>query len=517
VALLMAALPAGTAAAASHSVEIAAPSDGATVGGIVEVVATTTGAVISVSFDWATSKAGPWTSIAVDANGSDGWMASWDTGGYDGPAILRATASDGATDVTDTTAVTVENPAAVAVDVFPQAFSPNGDGRRDLATIEASTDEGGQLTVEVISPSGVTKRTWQRLADPGEPVTIEWNGRADGHVVADAVYTVRATSGGGQDQDTLILDTRRPTFRWRAVDPEPLTNEDTVRFRFTSHDRADELRITLAVRDRVRAVGSEQTQVHPGRRSVAWRARYPGGGKLYPGLYTARITVLDDAGNVRRSRRRPWRVDRRVAEHVYRRLEGAGPRVALTFDDCHFAGAWREILDVLEARHLEATFFCPGQMMQVNAGLVERTTREGHTIASHGWDHALLTGHSVSFTARRLDDDARVAWQSARTTTWPYFRPPYGAYDRNVLAAAEATSHPRVMLWDVDPRDWQTPGASTIVHRVVSEARSGSIVVLHTLPQTADALPRILSGLAGRGLRQVDLPDLFAAAGYRPG
>jgi hypothetical protein len=41
----------------------------------------------------------------------------------------------------------------------------------------------------------------------------------------------------------------------------------------------------------------------------------------------------------------------------------------------------------------------------------------------------------------------------------------------------------------------------------------GAIVCLHTLPNTAAALPRILSGLRAMGYREVSLPELFAAAG----
>jgi peptidoglycan/xylan/chitin deacetylase (PgdA/CDA1 family) len=505
------------AAASSHTVTIIEPEDGATVSGIVDIVAETTGSVQTVAFDRADSEAGPWIPVGVDTDGSDGWSASWDTTGHDGPAVLRATARDGVTEATDTVGVIVSNPAHVSLNVSPDAFSPNGDGRKDVATFEASSDQEGEMEVQVLSPSGAVKRSWGRLIEAGETVVIEWNGKADGDVLPDATYKVRARSGGGQDLEPLVLDTKRPTFKWRTISPEPLSSEDLVRFKFTSHDRSDTLRIDLLVRDRVRVIGTGEKDVAPGKRSIAWKPRYRGGGPLYPGLYTATIKVHDDAGNVRKPKPRSWRVDRKVASRVFTRLKGTGARVALTFDDCHFPGAWRRILNVLEARDVEATFFCPGTMMQANAGLVKRAVKEGHTVASHAWDHALLTGHSVGYTAWRLKADARVAWQIARTTTWPYFRPPYGAYDGNVKAAARATSHPRIVLWDVDPLDWTAPGVSVIVNRVVNKTRSGSIILLHTLDQTASALPKILNRLKNKGLTPVDLPNLFAAAGYRPG
>jgi len=73
----------------------------------------------------------------------------------------------------------------------------------------------------------------------------------------------------------------------------------------------------------------------------------------------------------------------------------------------------------------------------------------------------------------------------------------------------------RVILWNVDPADYTDPGASTIAERVLSQTRSGSIVVLHLRLQTATALPRIIAGLRARGYELVTLPALFRRSGVR--
>ena len=110
--------------------------------------------------------------------------------------------------------------------------------------------------------------------------------------------------------------------------------------------------------------------------------------------------------------------------------------------------------------------------------------------------------------------DQAAWWSVAAWTPSPYFRPPYGAYDAEVLAAAGGAGFPRVIIWDLDPQDWANPGVSVIVSRVLSAARAGSIVVMHVEPQTASALPAIISGLRARGLEPVSLACLFRAAGY---
>jgi hypothetical protein len=71
------------------------------------------------------------------------------------------------------------------------------------------------------------------------------------------------------------------------------------------------------------------------------------------------------------------------------------------------------------------------------------------------------------------------------------------------------------MLWDIDPRDWERPGASEIVNRVVSHVHHGAIVVMHVQDQTAQALPAIINGIRNHHLEPVSLTELFDAAGYR--
>ena len=69
------------------------------------------------------------------------------------------------------------------------------------------------------------------------------------------------------------------------------------------------------------------------------------------------------------------------------------------------------------------------------------------------------------------------------------------------------------VLWNVDPRDWSTPGSSAIYSRVVSAARPGAIVVMHDgggdRSQTVAALPRIIKTLHGRGYHLVTVSKLL--------
>ena len=404
---------------------------------------------------------------------------------------------------------------AISVTVSDPAFSPNGDGRQDDVLIHIDTDPSATVEISVLDQAGGVRRTWTSTG----PTDAVWDGRDGAGVVPDGTYVVRAVAsdplGSAEATASTTVDTGAPQAGIVRVTPSRSTGRRRLAVRVDTSDRAPALLVTLVVEDRVDVVAEAPFEVPGGRITLRWPQRYRSGGRLYPGRYMASLVVEDDAGNVRRTGARPWRVERSMRGRLFRRLEGTGPRVALTIDDCHVDPAWRRMLGILRRMRAGATFFCPGREMLSSPRLVRRTIADGHAIGSHGWDHAMLAGRPRASVAARLRADAASLWRIARDTTAPYFRPPQGALDRTTVAAAGATAHPRVMLWDVDPRDWERPPPGEIVSTVVREAGPGSIVLLHTLPGTATALPAIIAGLRDRGLDPVGLPKLFEAAGYR--
>jgi peptidoglycan/xylan/chitin deacetylase (PgdA/CDA1 family) len=404
---------------------------------------------------------------------------------------------------------------AISVTVSDLAFSPNGDGRQDDVLIHVDTDPSATVEVSVLDQAGGVRRTWTSTGSSD----VVWDGRDGAGVVLDGIYVVRALAsdslGSVEATTSTTVDTRAPQASLVRVAPSRSTGRRRLAVRVDTADRAPALLVTLVVEDRVDVVAEAPFEVFGGRTTLRWPQRYRSGGRLYPGRYLASLIVEDDAGNVRQTGARPWRVERPMRGRVFRRLDGAGPRVALTIDDCHVDRAWRRMLGILRRMSAGATFFCPGREMLSSPRLVRRTIADGHAIGSHGWDHATLAGRPRASVVARLRADAAALWRIAQDTTAPYFRPPGGALDRTTTSTAGATAHPRVMLWDVDPRDWERPPPGEIVSTVVRKAVAGSVVLLHTLPGTATALPAIIAGLRDRGLDPVGLPEFFRAAGYR--
>lgn len=412
-----------------------------------------------------------------------------------------------------------ERSAPVRLTVAPSAFSPNGDGRLDETEITVATDQPATVTVEVVDPNGTPIRAWTQPVAPGVPVTITWDGTVEGKRVPDGSYVVRGRGETPLDpveeaQVPVTIDTRAPEAGWKGTSPV-LTTQDQVAFEFRAADSSSPLHVRLEIEDRHGVVGATEEDVRPGQGRIEWRARGANGRELLPGTYFASLVVRDGAGNLARLNRAAWRVHTPSRARVVRNVPGAGRQVALTIDDCHFPRAWSRMLRTLRKRKASATFFCPGKQILANPALVRRTIRDGHEIGAHAWDHALLTRLSEAQVTERLRKDADALWRVAQRTTAPYFRPPYGAFDRTVVTAAGRTAHPRVVMWDVDTQDWQRPGVATITHRAIRQSQRGSIVLLHTLDQSAAALPAIITGLRKRGLEPVGLAELFGAGRSR--
>jgi peptidoglycan-N-acetylglucosamine deacetylase len=188
------------------------------------------------------------------------------------------------------------------------------------------------------------------------------------------------------------------------------------------------------------------------------------------------------------------------------------PRIALTFDD----GPGRVTEAVLEAlaRHsARATFNVLGERVEGREELLRRTVADDHEIGNHAFHHDRLAGRPREALRQLRRTSATI--REAVGLAPRIFRAPYGAVSRSVVLAARVARLVTVR-WDVDPHDYETPGAETIYRRVLRRARPGSIVLLHddrkAREQTAVAVDLILRDLGARGFEFVTVSELLGLA-----
>lgn len=180
---------------------------------------------------------------------------------------------------------------------------------------------------------------------------------------------------------------------------------------------------------------------------------------------------------------------------VVRSGPAAGKRIALTFDDGP-SSYTPAVLDVLHRLKVKATFFMLGIQVSADPAMARRVLAAGHEIGNHSNAHALLPSSSdIRYTSNLI---------RSRTGFKPcLFRPPYGAINGSVISGARSAGT-KVVLWDVDTRDWSTPGTGSIAASIRS-AGAGSIVLMHDgggpRGQTVAALSGAIHSLRHRGYR----------------
>lgn len=174
----------------------------------------------------------------------------------------------------------------------------------------------------------------------------------------------------------------------------------------------------------------------------------------------------------------------------------------------------------MRANNAQATFFVLGQNAEQLPDLIRAQAADGHYVANHTFDHFTLDGISqqgfieevqrteqvlLNITSDLFTIDGRVR----------YLRPPYGATDNNTRQFAASLGY-AVVLWTIDPQDWQRPSTDQIVSHILSHVYPGAIVLMHDgggdRSQSAEALRRLLPQLAAQGNVFRNISGFYARA-----
>jgi peptidoglycan/xylan/chitin deacetylase (PgdA/CDA1 family) len=194
--------------------------------------------------------------------------------------------------------------------------------------------------------------------------------------------------------------------------------------------------------------------------------------------------------------------------------------VGLTFDMGGRTDPALAIMSWLRDHSVPATIFMTGASVDsTTAGPEVISVLNAHPdlfdLGNHSYGHpdtTRLTAGQVAEELRRAEAAiAAHADQSPR----PLFRPPYGAWDSDVLAGAGAAGYRWTVMWDLDTIDWKPisdggPSAAQIAARVVGNAVNGSNVLFHLGGyETLDSLRLIIPGLRDRGFTLTSISDLL--------
>ena len=194
-------------------------------------------------------------------------------------------------------------------------------------------------------------------------------------------------------------------------------------------------------------------------------------------------------------------------------VETQEKKIALTFDAAWGVEYTDEILDILKAENVPATFFLVQFWAEKYPEYVKKIDQDGHAVGTHSAVH----GHMSKMSAAVIEKDLKASAQAISSITGKpvtLFRPPYGEYNDLVIGEAEKAGLYSVQ-WDVDTLDWKNLTAKEMEERVLTKAQNGSIVLCHNNGlHTAEFLPGVIKKLKEKGFTFVRVDDLIYKENY---
>ena len=185
-------------------------------------------------------------------------------------------------------------------------------------------------------------------------------------------------------------------------------------------------------------------------------------------------------------------------------------KVALSFDAAWGAEDFPRIMDVLDKHKVKVTFFMTGGWVEDNPDCVKELVKRGHDLGNHSEHHYDMT----TISQEEKDSELKTVHDKVKKLTgyeMYLFRPPYGAYDNDVIKTAYAM-HYYPIQWSVDSLDWKNYGVDSIITTVCNHKAlaPGAIILCHNgAKYTADALDTMLTSLEEQGYTIVPISKLI--------
>jgi peptidoglycan/xylan/chitin deacetylase (PgdA/CDA1 family) len=158
-------------------------------------------------------------------------------------------------------------------------------------------------------------------------------------------------------------------------------------------------------------------------------------------------------------------------------------------------------LQTLKDHDAKATFFIGGCWADDNVDCLRAIYADGHEIGNHGYfhkDHAKLTlvGNQKEISNCNRFIELAIGVKPA------LFAPPSGSYGNDTLSICKSL-HMKMVLWSKDTIDWRDKNKSLIYSRATKKVKVGDFILMHPMPETADALDDILTYYEDNNLKIV--------------
>ncbi|MED1466954.1 polysaccharide deacetylase family protein [Bacillus salipaludis] len=191
-------------------------------------------------------------------------------------------------------------------------------------------------------------------------------------------------------------------------------------------------------------------------------------------------------------------------------------KIAFTFDDGPNRIFTPQLLNLLKANNIKATFFVVGSKAEKYPELIERMHKEGHLIGIHNYVHKSNWVMSPWKIRQDLEKSASII-EKITGESPIYYRPPWGLMN---LFDFFLLKKYKIIHWSVMAEDWKSRGGSEKVKNILlQKIKHGDVILLHDCGETlgADAhapmntiiaLKDVLKELSSRGMACVRIDEL---------
>jgi peptidoglycan-N-acetylglucosamine deacetylase len=235
----------------------------------------------------------------------------------------------------------------------------------------------------------------------------------------------------------------------------------------------------------------------------------------------------------------PWALGAVLADHCVLAACGLTPRcallgpnlrrlppqaasrgcIAITIDDGPDPEVTLRVLDQLDERRAQATFFCIGERVARYADVAREIVRRGHAIENHSHRHphhfSLLGPAAI---AREIEEAQETITAIARSRP-SFFRAPAGLRSPLLEPQLERLGL-KLASWTRRGFDTVNRDASSVLAKLSRNLGGGDILLLHDgraaltpdgRPVILEVLPRLLDAAAVAGLTSVTLKSAVSA------
>ncbi|WP_342349201.1 glycosyltransferase [uncultured Nitrospira sp.] len=190
--------------------------------------------------------------------------------------------------------------------------------------------------------------------------------------------------------------------------------------------------------------------------------------------------------------------------------KGTIRHIAITFDDGPDLIYTPQILEVLKAYGVTATFFLVGEKIEQHKEMVRRIFDEGHELGNHSYTHPSFDFLSWKESVGEIE---KTQFLLRAITGHPCqsFRPPFGKLCLGSIVGAWLANMTCVM-WNVDLKDFQATSSGEILAALQCQSlRSGDVLLYHgTNPSAVKALPAILDLIVRKGMHPVHISKMLS-------